>query len=84
LLSQLRAEHARLKTESWDGYSGYDGWFARVNNAALGVLSAYNAQVADFERLFEREGRDFERFYAEVHQLVALPKTERDRLLSAR
>lgn len=84
LLGQLRAEHARLKAERWGGYSGYDGWFARVNNAALGVLSAYNAQVADFEQLFEREGRDFERFYAEVRRLVALPKAERDRLLSAR
>lgn len=82
LLDQLRAEHARLKAERWGGYNGYDGWFARVNNAALGVLSAYNAQVADFERLFEREGRDFERFYAEVRRLAALPKAERDRLLA--
>lgn len=82
LLAELRAEHTRLKTERWAGYSGYDGWFARVNNASLGVLSAYNAQVADFERLFEREGRDFERFYAEVRRLAALPKAERDRLLA--
>ena len=33
--------------------------------------------VPAFERLFEREGRDFDRFYAEVARLAALPKAER-------
>lgn len=82
LLAALRAEAATLKAERWAGYTGYDDWFARVNNASLAVLAAYNAQVGDFERLFERQGRDFERFYAEVRRLAALPKAERDRLLS--
>ncbi|MEX8517222.1 MAG: aminopeptidase [Leptothrix sp. (in: b-proteobacteria)] len=82
LLAALRAEAATLKAERWAGYTGYDDWFGRVNNASLAVLAAYNAQVGDFERLFERQGRDFERFYAEVRRLAALPKAERDRLLS--
>ena len=77
LLAQLRAEHEVLKRERWDGFTGYDGWFARVNNAAFGVLAAYNELVPDFERLFEREGRDFERFYAEVRRLAALPPDQR-------
>ena len=77
LLAELRAEHEQVKRERWGGYAGYDGWFARANNAAFGVLAAYNELVPQFERLFEREGRDFERFHAEVRRLAALPAGER-------
>jgi len=66
-----------MKAERWGGFSGYDGWFARANNASFGVLAAYNELVPAFERLFEREGRDFTRFYAEVKRLAALPYAER-------
>ena len=47
------------------------------------VLAAYNALVPAFERLFERSGRDFERFYAEVKRLAALPKAERRAALAS-
>jgi predicted aminopeptidase len=77
LLAELRAEHEAVKRERWGGYSGYDGWFARANNAAFGVLAAYNELVPNFERLFEREGRDFSRFYAEVKRIAGLPAAER-------
>ena len=72
LLARLRAEYEVLKATRWDGFSGYDAWFARANNAAFGVLSAYFDLVPAFERLFERNGRDFERFYAEVRRLAAM------------
>ena len=81
LLAQLRVDHEALKRERWGGYSGYDGWFARANNASFGVLAAYNELVPNFERLFEREGRDFPRFYAEVKRLAALPLDERRKAL---
>ncbi len=77
LMARLQAEYARLKVGRWGGFSGYDGWFARANNASFGVLAAYNELVPNFERLFEREGRDFKRFYAEVKRLAALPQAER-------
>ena len=77
LMVALRAEHALMKAERWGGYSGYDGWFARANNASFGVLAAYNQLVPNFERLFEREGRDFQAFYAEVKRVSALPQAER-------
>jgi predicted aminopeptidase len=83
LMAELRAEHAEIKAGRWGGFAGYDAWFARANNASFGVLAAYNALVPDFERLFEREGRDFERFYAEVKRLAALPKPERRAALKA-
>ncbi|MGY4827534.1 aminopeptidase [Sphaerotilaceae bacterium SBD11-9] len=75
--ARLRADFAVMKAERWNGFSGYDRWFETANNASLGVLAAYNELVPQFERLFEREGRDFERFYAEVKRIAALPMAER-------
>ena len=77
LMTALRADYDAMKRDRWSGYSGYDGWFARANNASFGVLAAYNELVPNFERLFEREGRDFTRFYNEVKRLAALPQAER-------
>ena len=76
-LQQLREDHARLKAGPWKGFTGYDAWFAQVNNAALAVQGAYEDLVPAFEALFERQGRDFTRFYAEVRRLAALPAGER-------
>lgn len=83
LMAQLRADYAQMKAERWGGYSGYDAWFAHANNASLGVLSAYTELVPQFERLFDREGRDFDRFYAEVKRLSKLSKDERRAALAS-
>ena len=87
LMAEMRAEHAALRAGIWRGpngpHTGYDPWFERANNAALGVLATYNEGVPNFERLFEREGRDFPRFYAAVKSLAALPKAERQATLRA-
>ena len=82
-MAQMRAEHEALKAGPWAGFSGYDGWFARANNASLGLVAAYNSQVPQFERLFERTGGDFEGFYAEVRRLAALPMAQRQAALAA-
>jgi predicted aminopeptidase len=84
LMAALRADYEAMKVQRWGGFSGYDAWFARANNASFGVLAAYNELVPGFERLFEREGRDFVRFYAEVKRLAALPKKERRAALASR
>ena len=83
VMATLRADHAALKAGPWSGFSGYDGWVARANNAALGVQAAYDSQVPEFMRLFEAQGRDFERFYAEVKRLASLPKNQRRDTLAA-
>jgi predicted aminopeptidase len=83
LMVQMRADYAQLKQERWDGFSGYDGWFDKANNASLGVLAAYNQLVPDFERLFEREGQNFAQFYAAVKRLAPLPPDERRKILQA-
>lgn len=81
--ARMRAEHERLKRERWGGFSGYDGWFERANNAALGMVAAYHARVPAFEALFRREGGDFARFHAEVRRLAALPAEQRRAALDA-
>ena len=82
-MGQQQADYQRMKVERWGGFAGYDGWFARANNASRGVQAAYNELVPQFERLFARSGGDFERFYAEVRSLAALPKAERRAKLAA-
>lgn len=77
LMAAMRTEYAAMKAERWGGFAGYDGWFERANNASFAVLAAYNELVPQFQRLFERQGSDFKRFYAEVKRLAALPKAER-------
>ena len=83
LLTRLRADYAAMKATRWHGYAGYDGWFGRANNAAFGVLASYTALVPAFERLFEREGSDFARFYAAVKRIAALPPEQRRAALAA-
>ena len=83
VMSELRAEYAAMKAGRWNGYGGYDAWFEHANNAALGVLAAYTGLAPQFERLFEHDGGDFERFYADVKRLARLPKDERRAALVA-
>jgi predicted aminopeptidase len=83
IMARLRAEHEALKAGSWAGFAGYDAYFAKANNASLGIQAVYLDWVPAFTALFEREGRDFERFYAAVQHLAALPRDERDATLRA-
>lgn len=77
VLARLRTDYRAMKATRWNGYAGYDAWFAQANNAAFGVLASYTDLVPAFEKLFEREGRDFPRFYAEVRRIAALAPAER-------
>ena len=79
-MQRFQDRYAQLKA-SWDGYSGYDPWVARANNASFGAQAAYDELVPGFEALFEREGRDWQRFYGAVKRLAGLPRDERHALL---
>lgn len=81
-MARFRHRYAELKA-SWGGFSGYDAWVARSNNAAFAVQAAYDQWVPAFEVLFEQQGRDFPRFHEAVRQLAALPRAERDASLAA-
>lgn len=77
---EFKESYAALKT-SWGGYSAYDAWVAQANNASFGAQAAYDDYVPGFEALFEREGRDWTRFYDAVRQLAKFPARERQDLL---
>jgi predicted aminopeptidase len=81
-LDAFRAEYAHLKA-SWGGWTGYDAWVAGANNARFASLAAYDELVPAFIALYEREGRDWPRFYAAVQQLAVLPKSQRRATLDA-
>ncbi|MDB5043981.1 MAG: hypothetical protein JWQ08_31 [Deinococcus sp.] len=77
VLDGLQAEYAALR-DSWGGYSGYDGWFARgVNNASLGAVAAYSSLVPDFQRLLARVGGNIPAFIAGAKACAAKPQGER-------
>jgi predicted aminopeptidase len=80
--AEMDAEYRHLKA-SWGGFTGYDPWFAKPNNATLASVALYTQLVPAFRALLAREGGDLPRFYAAVKALAKLPKDERDaRLLS--
>lgn len=79
----MRARYAELKA-GWNGYDGYDKWFARqLNNAQLGSVSAYTERVPAFTALFNANDGDFERFYRAVEELGELPDDARNARLDA-
>ena len=70
------ATEVRVLTSTPNGSTSYA--------PAYTVVTGKLAPPADLvERLFEREGRDFTRFHAEVKRLAALPKDERRATLAA-
>ena len=83
VLSELQDEYQRIKQGQWNGYSGYDRWFGQdINNATLASIGLYNRLVPAFLALLAKTGDVLPRFYAEVKQLAALPKDERQSRLS--
>lgn len=84
IFAHLQREYARLKETRWDGWAGYDRFFAQaLGNAQLAAVGAYHDLVPAFEALLDRQGGDLRRFYAEVRRLAALAKTERHAELRA-
>ena len=82
LFDELRQGYERLKDSEWQGYSGYDRWFAsELNNAKLAAFSSYSRYVPAFVALFEREGRDFAAFYRAAGRIGALAPARRHQQL---
>jgi predicted aminopeptidase len=79
-MRDFRDGYATMRA-AWPGdparYRLYDRWVAEANNAAFGAQAAYDELVPGFEALFERQGRDFPRFYDAAKKLAQLPKTRR-------
>lgn len=80
VMNEFRQQYAVLKA-GWNGYAGYDAFVARANNASFAAQAAYDEWVPAFEALFEREGRNFARFYDAVRDLAGRSKDERQTAL---
>ena len=81
LFAALKVDYAQLKA-SWDGYAGYDRFFAQdLTNAHLSSVAAYNDLVPAFDALLARNGGHFPSFYDAVRSLAAMPKVERESAL---
>ena len=80
VMEDFRRHYATLRSQ-WDGFAGYDTFVARANNASFATQAAYDDLVPGFLALFEREGRDFTRFYDAVRALAERPKEERQKAL---
>ncbi|WP_416760829.1 aminopeptidase [Roseateles sp. So40a] len=74
---QLRADYDAMKCERWGGDARFDRWIQGMTTPALAIQGSYTDLVPDFIRLYERQGADFPRFYAEVQRLAKLSKDER-------
>jgi predicted aminopeptidase len=83
IFTELRAEYVQMK-ERWNGYSGYDGWFAlNLNNAHLISLGLYQRHVPAFQALLARHQGNLTAFYQAAEELGRLPAIERIATLNA-
>ncbi|HET7598570.1 MAG TPA: aminopeptidase [Burkholderiales bacterium] len=77
IISEMISEYHALK-EQWNGFSGYDAWFARrPNNAQIASVALYTRLVPAFRALLDKNGGDLPRFYAAVKNLANQSKDER-------
>jgi predicted aminopeptidase len=84
ILADLKDGYLRLKRERWDGWPGYDRFFAQeLGNAHLAAVGAYNDLVPAFEALLAQQQGDLAKFYAEVKRLAGMRRAERDAALRA-
>ncbi len=87
IYQQMRQTYGQLKA-SWQGYEGYDRWFAKdVNNAKLGTVGIYRDLVPAFQALLQQHNGDLQAFYDAAKQLSKKSKEERtaelDKLLQS-
>ena len=83
VFAEMKTQYLALKA-SWEGYAGYDRFFAEdLNNAHLVPVATYSELVPGFRRLLSENGGDFKRFYAAVRKIGKLPKAQRLEKLTA-
>jgi predicted aminopeptidase len=73
---RLKFEYSRLRA-AWQGYAGYDAWFARpLNNAHLAAAATYDDCVPGLERELATAG-SLPAFYARAEHLAQSSAAER-------
>lgn len=67
-----------MRRERWQGYAGYDAWFARsLNNARLAAVATYEDCVPGLQRLLRDAGGSLPEFYARVEATRGMALKER-------
>ncbi|OGI57256.1 MAG: hypothetical protein A2V58_07030 [Candidatus Muproteobacteria bacterium RBG_19FT_COMBO_61_10] len=73
----LRSEYANLR-DQWDGYDGFDSWFAQdLNNAHLASVGLYHQYVPAFQALLASVHGDLPAFYRLARAISRLPTAQR-------
>ncbi|MEK9719817.1 MAG: aminopeptidase, partial [Quisquiliibacterium sp.] len=71
----LERDYQALKSGPWNGYAGFDRWFAAgVGNAHLASVATYTTLVPAFLAILEQQGGEMGKFYAEVARIAELDK----------
>jgi predicted aminopeptidase len=77
ILADLRVEYRRVKS-GWNGYDGYDSWFAQdLNNAHFVSVGTYYELVPAFQALLAQQHGDLPKFYHAAEKIADLPEEER-------
>jgi predicted aminopeptidase len=64
LFEDIKTKYQNLKTNQWQGFNGFDGWFERpINNARLAAFATYREHTPSLYSLFGSCNGEFERFY---------------------
>jgi predicted aminopeptidase len=67
-----------MRRERWNGYAGYDTWFARsLNNAHLAAVATYEDCVPGLQRLLRDAGGSLPEFYRRVEATRGMAVQER-------
>lgn len=81
LFTGLQSSYQQLKTKQWQGFTGYDAWFATLSNAKLNSVAVYNSLIPALSALLVSVELDLPRFYSQCEQLAKLSRSERHRVL---
>lgn len=83
IFAALKEEYETIKQERWNGYKGYDRWFAEpLSNAHLAAIATYHDFVPGFRALLTQQ-KDLPRFYDAVRALATTGKEERHAQLAS-
>ncbi len=80
IFTSMQQSYQQLR-ESWEGYSGYDAWFGKVNNAKFAALNAYHRWVPAFRLAMLQEKNDLGSFYRRCQAIAQQPQEQRRQLL---
>lgn len=83
IMANAREQYQQLRSER-KANPGFDKWFAgELNNAKLGSVASYHTYVDAFIAMLDSSAGDFDRFYALVKNVGALPEQQRSECLTA-